>query len=168
MAKIQVLVGMIASGKGTYCSNAAKNNAIVMNDDGIVTLVHGGDYTLYDKNLKILYKGIENEIVTLGVALNRLVVIDRGLNISVQGRKRWIALADSYDVPCEAISFLNEGPEIHAQRRTSSESRGHGYDYWLGVAKHHNSVYVPPSRDEGFSAVHYISFDEIKKGIVIS
>lgn len=167
-AKIHVLVGMIASGKSTYCKTAAKNGAVIMNDDAIVNLVHADDYTLYDKKLKILYKSVENHIIALAIALNKLVVIDRGLNVSVNGRRRWVALANSFDVPCEAISFPNEGPEIHAERRAKGDNRGHDYAYWLKVANAHNSVYVPPSADEGFGAVHYITFNEIQKGIIIS
>jgi len=166
--KIQVLVGMIASGKSTYCKNAAKEGAVIVNDDSIVNLVHADDYTLYDKKLKILYKSIENHVIALGIALGKLVVVDRGLNVSTHGRRRWIALAHSFDVPCEAVSFLNEGPEIHAQRRVKGDGRGHGYDYWLRTAKAHNSDYKMPSLDEGFGAVHHITFDEIQKGMVIS
>jgi predicted kinase len=167
-AKIHVLVGMIASGKSTYCKTAAQKGSLIMNDDAIVALVHADDYTLYDKKLKILYKSVENHIIALGIALNKLVVVDRGLNVSVRGRKRWIALAHSFDVPCEAISFPNEGPAVHAERRAKGDGRGHGYDYWLKVAEAHNSVYAPPSLDEGFDAVHHITFDEIKKGTIIS
>ena len=167
-AKIHVLVGMISSGKSSYCKNAAKGGAVIVNDDSIVNLVHADDYTLYDKSLKILYKSIENHIISLAIALNKLVVVDRGLNVSAKGRKRWVALANSFDVPCEAILFLNEGPEVHAERRAKSDSRGHDYDYWLRVAKAHNSTYSPPTVYEGFDAVHYITFDDVKKGMTIS
>lgn len=166
--KIFVLTGMIASGKSTYCKNAAKKGFIILNDDSIVNLVHADDYTLYDKKLKILYKGIENQLIALGVALDKSIIIDRGLNISLRGRKRWLALAGSFDVPCEAICFTNDGPEVHAKRRFDSDSRNHGYDYWLDVAKHHNSVYAIPSLDEGFDKIHHISFEEVQKGVVFS
>jgi predicted kinase len=167
MAKIYVLVGMIASGKSSYCKNAAKSGFIIMNDDSIVNLIHADEYTLYDKKLKVLYKSIENHIVALGVALNKSIVIDRGLNMSVKGRRRWIALADSFDVQCEAIRFENEGPAVHAERRTKGDNRGHSYDYWLKTAKAHNANYVPPTLDEGFNSIHCISFDEIQKGHII-
>ncbi len=165
--KIYVLVGMIASGKSTYCKNAAKAGVLIMNDDAIVNLVHADDYTLYDKKLKILYKSIENHVISLGITIGKSVVVDRGLNISIKGRKRWLALADSFDVQCEAISFVNEGPETHAQRRVASDSRGYLYDYWLKVAEHHHSIYAPPTVDEGFHAVHNVSFDDVKKGLTI-
>lgn len=165
--KLQVLVGPIASGKSTYARSAAKNSVICMNDDAIVNMLHADDYTLYDKRLKVLYKSIENHIIGTALAMDRIVMVDRGLNVSVRGRKRWIALANSFDVPCEAIVFKNEGPEVHAQRRTHSDSRGHPFEYWLRVAKRHQSEYKEPTVEEGFSAIHFISFDEIQEGKVI-
>lgn len=165
--KLQVLVGMIASGKSTYARSAAQRGVICMNDDSIVNMLHADDYTLYDKSLKVLYKSIENHIIGTALAMQRVVMVDRGLNVSIRGRKRWIALANSFDVPCEAIVFKNEGPEVHATRRAQMDSRGHPIEYWMKVAKRHQSEYQEPSVDEGFAAVHYISFQEIQEGKVI-
>ncbi len=167
-AKIQVLVGPIAAGKSSYCKNAARKGYITVNDDAVINLVHGGDYTLYDKSLKILYKSIENNIIGIALAMNRTVVVDRGLNVSVHGRRRWLALAKSFDVPCEAIVFKKEKPSIHAKRRYNSDSRGHTYEYWLKAAQFHNSIFDKPSRlEEGFAAIHKISWKEIMGGKVI-
>ena len=165
--KIQCLVGMIASGKSTYARNAARQGVICMNDDAIVNMLHADEYTLYDKGLKVLYKTIENQIIGTALAMKRSVLVDRGLNVSVEGRNRWLALANSFDVPCEAIVFKNEGPEVHAKRRTKSDPRGHDYGYWLGVASIHFGSYVEPDKSEGFSKIHYISFEEIQAGKVI-
>jgi len=165
--KLQVLVGMIASGKSTYAHNAAQRGVICMNDDAIVNMLHADDYTLYDKSLKILYKSVENHIIGTALAMQRIVMVDRGLNVSVRGRKRWIALANSFDVPCEAIVFKNEGPDVHARRRSQMDSRGHSYDYWINVANRHQSEYKEPSTDEGFSSVIPISFEEIQEGRII-
>ena len=165
--KLQVLVGMIASGKSSYARGAAQKGVICMNDDAIINMLHADDYTLYDKSLKVLYKSVENHIIGTALAMQRIVMVDRGLNVSIRGRKRWIALANSFDVPCEAIVFKNEGPEVHAIRRTQMDSRGHPFEYWIRVAKKHQSEYQEPSVDEGFAAVHYISFGEIQEGKVI-
>lgn len=164
--KIHVLIGMIASGKSTYCQSAAKAGILSMNDDAIVQLLHGSDYSLYDKNLKILYKSIETSIVSLCLCQGKIVAIDRGVNISVASRKRWIAIAHSYDVPCEAIVFPKDTPEVHAARR-AKDGRGHDYDYWLWVATRHNSSYNVPSLDEGFDKIHAISYEQIIAGEVI-
>jgi predicted kinase len=167
MKKIQVLVGMIASGKSTYCTNAARRGALIMNDDAIVKMLHGDDYLLYDKYLKIIYKSIENTVVTLGLCSLKTVLIDRGLSVSHKGRQRWIALARSYDVPCEAIVFPKDTPDVHAMRRFKSDSRGHPVGYWLNVANEHNKIYSEPTLEEGFDKIHHINFEDIKCGLVI-
>lgn len=166
--KIQVLVGMIASGKSTYCKSAASQGSLVVNDDAIVNMLHGDNYTLYSKELKTLYKSVENHVVASVLLTGRNVLVDRGLNLSIRGRQRWLSLARSFDVSVEAIVFNNEGPEIHATRRAASDGRGHDYVYWLKVASHHNDHYEPPTVAEGFDAVHVISFDEINEGKVFA
>jgi predicted kinase len=165
--KLQVLVGMIASGKSTYAKNAARNGALCVNDDSIVNMLHADDYTLYNKDLKVLYKSIENMVIGTGLSMGKLVVVDRGLNVSKEGRQRWLSLAKSFDVPCEALIFKNEGAEVHARRRNGSDSRGHPDSYWERVATIHNNIWVEPSIEEGFDAVHHISFEEIKQGKAI-
>lgn len=165
--KLQVLVGMIASGKSTYCKNAVRKGYLCMNDDAIVNMLHSDEYTLYDKSLKILYKSIENHVIGTGLAMQKTVLVDRGLNVSVQGRQRWIALARSFDVECEAIMFPHDGAEAHAKRRFEGDSRGHTYDYWLMVAQAHNKIFSTPTLEEGFSNVTYVSFKEILEGKVV-
>lgn len=167
MSKIYVLVGYIASGKSSYCKNAARSGAIIINDDSIVNMLHAGDYTLYDKELKFLYKVTENQILGTSLAMHRTVIIDRGLNVSKRGRQRWIALAKSFDVQCEAIVFHHDKLAVHAKRRFESDNRGHSYEYWLNVANEHNKIYEEPTRDEGFDAVHYINFEDVKCGVII-
>jgi predicted kinase len=165
--KIYVLVGMIASGKSTYCLNAAKQGAIIVNDDAIVNMIHADEYTLYDKKLKILYKTLENTIISLGIALGRKIIIDRGLNVSRKARQRWVALANSFDVECEAIVFPKDTVEVHAQRRFESSNRGHSYEYWLDVATEHNKQYEEPVRQEGYALVHHINFQDVECGLVV-
>jgi predicted kinase len=162
--KMQVLVGMIASGKSSYARNAARCGALVVNDDAIVNLVHGGEYTLYDQNLKVLYKSIESHIVNMASALNRKVLVDRGLNVSVKARQRWVSLARSLDMSCVAMVFENEGPEVHAKRRTDHDARGLAYEYWLKVASLHHAAWEVPTQEEGFDAVDHVSFDMVSRG----
>jgi predicted kinase len=173
--EIHVLVGPIASGKSTYCQVAAKRGYLTMNDDAIINLLHADEYTLYDEKLKLLYKSIENNIVSLGLCLGRIVLIDRGVNVSIKSRQRWIALARSFDVPCKAIVFPKDSAEVHAKRRWEKSNRGHSYDYWLKVAKKHESIYNEPTcsgsptmiADEGFDEVHHVKFEDISKGLII-
>jgi predicted kinase len=164
---IYVLVGMVASGKSTYCRNAAKKGIIILNDDALVNLLHADNYTLYDHKLKILYKSVENNIISLALCLGKDIIIDRGLNISRNGRQRWIALAKSFDVNCEAIVFDRQLPEVHANRRFNSDPRGHTYTYWLNVANDHDKIYWVPNFGEGFNQIHEINFSEVLSGKVI-
>jgi predicted kinase len=164
--KIYLLIGMIASGKSTYALNAANNGYIIINDDAIVNLLHANNYTLYDKNLKILYKTIENTILNMSIALKKNVVIDRGLNVSLQSRKRWLSLAKTLDIECEAIVFEKQKPEVHAKRRFESDTRGYSENYWQEVAAYHDKNYSLPSLEEGFSKINYISYEEIKNKLV--
>lgn len=157
---------MIASCKSTYCKNAALNKIVCINDDSIVNMLHADQYVLYDPSLKILYKSIENHIISTALSMNKVVLIDRALNLSKKSRQRWIALANSFDVKIELIKTKIELPEIHAERRMKSDPRGHDFEYWKRVAEEHFQNYVAPSLEEGFSEIHEISFDEIKSGKV--
>lgn len=150
--RLQLLVGPVASGKSTFCRIAAKEGAVIMNDDAIVMAVHGGDYKLYSTSLKPLYKTVENSIVQGALLLNRRVIIDRP-NYSKAMRRRYIGLAKSLDVPVDVIMMDVYPPEVHARRRADSDGRGHSYEYWLKVVNYHNSLYEEPSLDEGIDSI---------------
>lgn len=158
---------MIASGKSTYARNAARAGFVVVNDDAIVNAVHGGEYSLYDEKLKPLYKSVENHIVSMAVALGRPILIDRGTNISLRARARWIALANALDVPCSAIEVRPEQVEAHARRRFEADARDHSYEYWLAAAESHWSRYATPSISEGFADVYHIDYEYVMSGEVI-
>jgi predicted kinase len=164
---VQILVGMIASGKSTYCRWAAKQGAIIVNDDAVVNAVHANHYELYDKSLKVLYKSTENHLVTMGLALGKTVVVDCARNLNPKTRKRWIALAQIFDTPCIAIVFPSEIPSIHASRRMQSDSRGYSFEYWRQVAEKHWESYQYPAMTEGFDTIHAITFEDMQKGTLI-
>ncbi len=164
--KVQILVGMIASGKSTYSRQAACKGLIIVNDDAIVSAVHADEYQLYAKALKPLYKAVENTIAGIAIALGRSVVIDRGVNLSRRSRARWLAIADSLDVPCECILFPVHSPLSHAQRRYKHDHRGHSLAYWQKVASHHLSVYDEPSLDEGFSSIADVNYNDLIQYLV--
>lgn len=142
---LELLVGPIASGKSTYCRKAASEGAIILNDDSIVTAVHGGDYRLYSESLKPLYKSVENTVVCMALSMGHRLVIDRP-NHSVKMRRRYIGLSHSFDIPVTLVMFQRETPEVHGQRRFNSDSRGHTLDYWIDVAKKHDRIYEPPDQ----------------------
>lgn len=161
MSEIQVLIGLIGSGKSTYSQKMAAKGAIIICDDLIVNAVHANNYLLYDKGLKVLYKSIENHIASIAATFNRTIVVDSGRNISTQARQRWLAIARSIDVPCIAIVFPKEDVETHAHRRWQSDDRGYDYSYWLRVVREHNSNYSEPTLEEGFSKITHIKWGDI-------
>ena len=142
---MEILVGPVASGKSTYCRNAANEGAIILNDDSIVVAVHGGDYTLYKKEFKPLYKSIENNIVGTALAMNLRVIIDRP-NHSRKMRRRYIGMAHSFDAEVEVVVFKRESPEVHGRRRFESDSRGHSLEYWIEAARYHESLFDTPDK----------------------
>ena len=158
---IYLLCGMIASGKSTLARKLADSqNALIINDDDIVTMLHG-DYTSYDVSLKPLYKSIENHILTSAILAGKNVIIDRGVNIKRSSRQRWLELAKSLDQEITALVTDRQSPEVHAKRRFEHDKRGHSYEYWLKVAKYHDSVYDEPSYSEGYTSI--LKNDQIKE-----
>jgi len=161
--KLELLIGPIASGKSTYCRKAADEGAIILNDDSIVTAVHGGDYRLYSKLLKPLYKSVENTIVCTALVMGLHLIVDRP-NHSIKMRRRYIGLAHSFDATVELVMFKREDPEIHAERRFKSDPRGHSLCYWIDVADYHEFIYEPPNQDiEQFDEISEWDFATAKK-----
>jgi predicted kinase len=153
MTHVQVLIGTVAAGKSTYSKDCAALGSIIINDDAIVQAVHGGSYVLYRKELKPLYKAVENQILTSAITLKRAVVVDRGTNLTRNSRMRWIGLEKSLDVPVIGITFPFESKNTHAARRVASDSRGWDFDYWHNVVHKHFEMYEPPKLDEGFDRI---------------
>lgn len=153
---VQILCGMIASGKSSYAKKKAQEGFIIINDDEIVNLVHADQHNLYNKELKILYKSIENHILATSLALNKNVIIDKGTNISIESRKRFLGISKSLGAYCEAVVFQNEKPEVHAERRFIHDNRGISKEKWLEIANYHNQNWELPSLKEGFDIITYV------------
>ncbi len=163
--EVHVLVGMISSGKSTYALNAARAGFVVVNDDSICESIHGGDYSLYDKACKTIYKSIGISILTHAIALGKSVVIDTGSRNRTT-RARWVSLAKALDVPVYAIEFPIEHPTIHARRRADSDGRGFGYEKWLEVAHRHweELDFEPIDHREGFTDIIDAHWPMIQQG----
>jgi predicted kinase len=144
-----ILVGMIASGKGTFSKRLAKRGAITCNDDSIVAACHGGDYTLYRKENKTIYKNIETTMVLGAMVERRDVVVDRP-NFKAATRARYIEMARVCDTPIICVKFPRETAEVHAKRRFESDPRGLPYEHWLQAALRHQAEWQEPKMDEGF------------------
>lgn len=152
---LYTIVGPVGAGKSTLCKTMAKNGVITINDDAIVKLIHGGDYQLYEKQLKPLYKLTENQILTTALIMGRDVIIDRP-NFSRDTRSRYISLAKSFDIPVACYLFEWTTPEDSAQKRFTKDARGYDYEYWLEVAKFHYSKYEEPTLEEGFCKIEKV------------
>jgi len=155
MSKLILLVGPIASGKSTFAKNmcaCVKHEVLIVNDDAIVECVHGGDYGQYTKELKPLYKMIENTIVQMGLAAGKTVIIDRP-NHSALSRKRFIGLAKSLDAHVQAVIFPRETPEIQASKRFASGNRGKSLAHWIKAAKRHEEDYDIVCFGEGINEI---------------
>jgi len=149
---VELLIGPIASGKSTYSKRRATEGAIIVNDDAIVMALHADQYNLYNINLKPLYKAIENSILQMAIMLGKDVIIDRP-NYSKAMRSRYISIARSLDAAIKFTVFPAATPEEHARRRTHSDSRGYGIEYWVKVCKHHMSLYETPVLSEGADSI---------------
>lgn len=150
---IEILVGPIASGKSTYAKEKAKQGWVIYNDDAIVNAIHAGFNNLYSKELKPLYKHVENELIRYSLCHKLNIIIDRP-NLKCKTRKRYIDIAHKYQTTAHIIMFPFELPEVHAARRFNSDSRGYSYEDWIIVAKKHLSYYESPDLEkENFDSI---------------
>lgn len=154
--KVEILVGMVASGKSTYSRSRADEGAIIINDDSIVTSVHGGNYSLYDPKLKSLYKSISSNIIYNAVSIGKDVIID-STNILRDSRMRFISIAKSLDVRSVIVKFPFSDPLTHAKRRFESDHRGYTLEHWLSVVnKHFNNYEEIDGNIEKFDDIIYV------------
>lgn len=152
---IQVLIGMIGSGKTTYARERAKQGAIVVCHDSLTESLHA-EYR-YEQGLREFYRDIEAFIVKRAVREWRRVVIDR-THLTRESRQRWVELARSLHVEIEAVVFPGLGAETHARNRFNSDARGRTFETWLGVARHHEAQLQAEPLDwraEGFDRLVY-------------
>lgn len=157
---LEILFGPIASGKSTYARKRAGDGVLVANDDAIVTAVHGGVYGAYDAALKPLYKSLRSQIIHVGAALGRNVVVDStGLRRSTRDHLR--TLARSLDMDVKLIIF--KGGEFHGPsdgaRRFAADARGKTREEWVRIGKHHEQTHDPVTPSE---LANYDSFCNVR------
>ena len=153
LPKIEMLVGPIASGKSTYCLQRGKEGAIVINDDSLLTSIHGGNY-MYQKDLITLYKHLEMMILHSAVSMGRDVVIDK-TNLTKARRIRYVGIAKSLEIPIFALVFKDYGVHVHVSRRMAHDTRGYPREKWVYVYQEHAKNFEPVSTDEGFHEIIY-------------
>jgi predicted kinase len=157
---IEVLVGMIASGKSTYARKRADTGAIVVCHDDLTEMVHA--CYRYDQALHETYHRMEESLVRHALDAGRDVVIDR-THLTLKSRARWVKFAAYHHSFVSAIVFPKESLTTHASRRYKSDSRGKSSAFWHGVARSHAGKFQPVGESEGFSRIIYLSDDQDAK-----
>lgn len=153
--KIEILIGMIGSGKSTYARRRAAEGALVVCHDDLTAMLHAR--YRYEPGLRDCYRRMEEWLVLTALDYGRDVVVDR-THLARESRARWVEFARWFrpprwrDVRIEAVLFPIEAPEVHARRRYLHDPRGRSLDEWLAVARyHHEQAFANPlSGEEGF------------------
>src|SRR4051794_6882508 len=84
---IEVLVGMIGSGKSTYARSRADAGALVICHDDLTEMLHAR--YRYEQGLQALYRGMEGSLAGAALAAGRDAVIDR-THLTRESRARWV------------------------------------------------------------------------------
>ena len=154
MLTIELLVGMIASGKSTYARSRADVGALVISHDALTAMLH--TRYRYEQGLRDVYRRMEEALALAALETARNVVIDR-THLTRESRARWIQFAHALEVPTEivAVCFPIEPHHIHAHRRFESDPRGRTLEEWMRVAAHHwSQAYLEGfDPDEGFDRI---------------
>jgi hypothetical protein len=157
--RLELLVGMVASGKTTYARDRADHGALVVSHDDLTQMLHGR--YRYEPDLKPTYRAMMRYAARHGLEEGRDVVIDR-TNLTRESRRYWTGAAAVWGVPIVAVVFPRMGPASHAMRRFEADPRGRSYVEWLEVARHHADQAEAEPLDwegEGFASVIHAGHD---------
>lgn len=152
-ARIEVLVGMIGSGKSSYARWRADQGALVICHDDLTQMLHGR--YRYEPELRACYRAMQIQLAQNGIVAGRDVIIDRN-HLTRESRAFWIDVARrSENTPIVAVPFPIGSAEDHARRRFYADARGRSYEEWLKVALHHEAQAAaePLLATEGFDAI---------------
>jgi hypothetical protein len=160
MPKLEVLCGMIASGKSSYARMRARDGALVVAHDDLTAMLHA-EYR-YEQGLRECYRRMEEAIVVQAILVGRDVVIDR-THLTRESRARWVVFKRNAMLPLDswrtlqlvAVAFPIESPCVHAERRFLADPRGRSLADWIDVAVHHHAQTQsePLSLEEGFTEI---------------
>jgi predicted kinase len=149
---IEVLCGMIASGKSTYARSRADKGALVISHDDLAEMLHC-QYR-YEPVLRDAYRAMMIHIAHVGIMAGRDVIVDR-THLTRESRAVWIDAARTWQVGIIAIEFPIYAADLHAQRRFEADSRGRPLSDWQQVARHHlqQALAEPLDLAEGFDGI---------------
>jgi hypothetical protein len=170
MARMEVLVGPIASGKSTYARRRADEGALVISHDDLTQMLH--TRYRYESGLRECYRKIEESIAWAVLTAGRDVVVDR-THLTRESRNRWLNWVSWYvslntfddrgpEVPVVAVAFPIQSPFVHANRRFRNDSRGRSMEEWIDVAIQNveQARTEPLSEHEGFTEILRIGAPE--------
>lgn len=157
--RLEILVGMVCSGKSVYARKRADEGVLIVCHDALTQGLHGGAYR-YEQGLRDCYRRMEEDLVKRAFQAGRDAIIDR-THLTRESRQRWINFAKwpsfaEWDLPTVvAVAFPIESPEVHARRRFESDPRGRTFEEWLFVADHHwtQAQEDPLHEGEGFAEI---------------
>jgi hypothetical protein len=163
MPTIEVLCGMIGSGKSTYARRRAGEGALVVCHDDLTAMLHAA--YRYEPGLRECYRRMEESLAWAALSAGRDVVVDR-THLTAESRRRWLSWASRYDsmntfdgrgpvTGVVAVAFPVETPGVHARRRFEADPRGRSHEEWYAVAQHHYAQWLaePLSPDDGFAEI---------------
>lgn len=166
MPTLEILVGMIGSGKSTYAKRRASEGTLVVCHDALCMMLHAN--TLggcgYEESLREIYQRMQESLAWHGLSAGYDVIIDR-THLTRESRARWLRWADNRNslrapkTPVIAVAFPWAGSaQAHAVRRFNADPRGRSFEEWLKVAEHHaaQARSEPLHPDEGFDRIEYI------------
>lgn len=154
MAKLQVTVGLPGCGKSTYAKQRALDGAFVVDIDAIITMLHGGNYNLYERDFDPVYKMIEIDMVKTALLAGRDVILDKCCN-KASTRRRFAEIGNQLQVRTEVVVFDNCSIDQLVARRMTN-SRGHSADYWRKVIQKRIELMEPVNyQEEGFDSISH-------------
>ena len=120
----------------------------IINDDAITTMIGGGDYNLYDKDKKPIYKCLKYTGVRLLIGQGFNTVVDMP-NMNEEKRKGFIRIGKCYNAKIIAYDW-GPGNLENLERRLLNHR---GYDNWRAAFNRKFTEYEEPSLDEGFDEI---------------
>jgi predicted kinase len=160
MPTVELMVGMIASGKSTYARKRGDDGALIVCFDDLTAMLHAR--YRYDPELRATYRLMEEALAYAALTkAGRDVLIDR-THLTRESRARWVILAREWGVPIVAVATPIMPAEVHAIRRFRADPRGRSLEDWSWVALHHagQARAEPLESSEGFAEIRTFDLGE--------
>ena len=157
--KFYLMIGNIGSGKSTYITNKL-SNATIVSKDGIRYAFSGGNY-IFDRNLEpIVHSTSVFMARSLCAKQIEEIVLDE-TNITKKGRSTFINIAKEYDYQVIGIVLPKLDKEVAVARRLTNPHCQPDRELWENVWEKFDNKYNPPSKEEGFDQLIYLTKEAI-------